>query len=93
MVKPAEAAVRKQAYELFLQHRRKGKVANLLNMAGYRTRSGKVWHDSQLFRILTDPSAKGVYYFNRMRQLEASWRTEPKPESEWGKSESRHQGH
>ena len=84
VLKPAEAAIRKQAYELFLQHRRKGKVANLLNAAGYRTRGGALWHDSQLFRILTDPSAKGVYYFNRMRRLEDSWQTEPKPESEWG---------
>ena len=87
VVKPAEATVRKKAYELFLLHRRKGKVANLLNAAGNRTRGGALWRDSQLYRILTDPSAKGVYYFNRMRQLENSWQTEPKPESEWGKVE------
>jgi site-specific DNA recombinase len=87
VVKPAEAAVRRKAYDLFLTHRRKGKVANLLNAAGYRTRGGSLWRDSQLFRILTDSSAKGVYFFNRVRQLEGSWQTEPKPENEWGKVE------
>lgn len=30
VVHPVEAAVRRQAYELFLQHRRKGVVAKLL---------------------------------------------------------------
>jgi len=85
--KPEEAAIRQKAYELFFQHRRKGKVANLLNAAGYRTRGGVLWHDSQVYRILTDPSAKGIYYFNRMRQLEKSWQTVPKPENEWGKVE------
>jgi len=87
IVKPAEAAIRRKAYDLFLAHRRKGKVANLLNAAGYRTRGDALWRDSQVFRILTDSSAKGVYYFNRMRQLDDSWQTEPKPESEWGKVE------
>lgn len=87
VIKPAEAAVRKKAFELFLLHRRKGKVANLLNAAGYRTRGGVLWHDSQVYRILTCPSAKGIYYFNRMRQLEKSWQTVPKPENEWGKVE------
>src|SRR5580693_10392518 len=60
VVQPEEASVRKKAYELFLQHRRKGKVANLLNAAGYRTRGGVLWHDSQVYRLLTDPSAKGI---------------------------------
>ena len=72
---------------MFLQHRRKGKVAKLLNAAGYRTRGGVIWHDSQVYRLLTDPSAKGIYYFNRMRQLEKSWQTVPKPENKWGKVE------
>ncbi len=87
VIKPEEAVIRKKAFELFLQHRRKGKVANLLNAAGHRTRNGRLWHDSQVYRLLTCTSAKGVYYFNRMRQLEKSWQTAPKPESEWGKVE------
>src|SRR5579862_3963394 len=84
VIHPEEAPIRRKAYELFLQHRRKGVVANLLNAAGYRTRGKLQWHDSQVYRILTDPSAKGIYYFNRLRQV-GEWKTELKPEDQWGK--------
>ena len=87
VIKPEEAAIRRKAYGLFLQHRRKGQVAKLLNAAGYRTRGGVIWRDTQMLRTLIDPSAKGIYYFNRVRQTERSWRVELKPESEWGKVE------
>lgn len=80
---PEEAAIRRKAYELFLQLRRKGQVAKTLNAAGYRSRNGSVWRDTQVLRTLIDPSAKGIYHFNRFRQT-GTWRTEPKPESEWG---------
>src|ERR1043166_526527 len=86
VVQPDEAPVRRKAYDLFLQHRRKGTVAKLLNAAGDRTREGNIWRDTQIFRTLVDPSAKGVYYFNRFRQT-GTWRTEPKPEDQWGKVE------
>ena len=84
VVKPEEAAIRRKAYELFLQFRRKGQVAREMNAAGYRTREGAIWRDTSILRILEEPSAKGMYVFNTMRQT-GSWRTEPKPESEWGK--------
>lgn len=87
VIEPQEAAIRRKAYELFLQYRRKGQVAKFLNTAGYRSRNGSIWRDTQVLRTLVDPSAKGIYYFNRVRQTEKSWRTEPKPESEWGKVE------
>ena len=87
IIEPQEAAIRRKTYELFLQHRRKGHVAKLLNAAGYRSRNGSIWRDTQVLRTLVDPSAKGIYFFNRVRQTEKSWRTEPKPESEWGKVE------
>jgi site-specific DNA recombinase len=80
---PAEAPIRRRAYELFLDHRRKGLVARLLNDAGHRTRSGSRWSDIAIDRILHCPSAKGVYQLNRMRQT-GSWTWEEKPESEWG---------
>jgi site-specific DNA recombinase len=80
---PERAPVRKLAYELFLKHRRKTAVARLLNQGGYRTRDGKQWYDTTVTRILTDTSAKGVYYINRVKSL-GNWRDEPKPESEWG---------
>jgi site-specific DNA recombinase len=83
---PEEAPVRRKAYELFLQHRRKGTVAKLLNVAGYRTRDGVVWRDTQVARVLTDSSAKGIYYFNRTKK-HGDWKHAAKPESEWGKVE------
>lgn len=86
IIQPEEALVRKKAYELFLQHRRKGVVSKLLNTAGYRTRNGSIWRDTSVLRILDESSAKGVYVFNTQRQT-GSWRTEPKPESEWGRAE------
>lgn len=86
VLQPEEAAVRRKAYELFLQHRRKGQVAKLLNAAGYRTRDGNIWRDTSILRILNESSAKGVYVFNTMR-LTGTWRTELKPESEWGRAE------
>jgi site-specific DNA recombinase len=86
VLKPEEAAIRRKAYELFLQHRRKGQVAKHLNAAGYRTRDGNIWRDTSILRLLGESSAKGVYVFNTMRQT-GDWRTEPKPEDEWGKAE------
>ena len=81
---PDEAPVRRQAYELFLQHRRKGTVAKHLNLAGHRTRDGKLWRDMQVTRVLIETSAKGIYYFNRVKK-HGVWKDVEKPESEWGK--------
>src|ERR1041385_845907 len=53
VIKPEEAVIRKKAYELFLEHRRKGKVANLLNAAGYRTRNNALFRDNQIYNMLT----------------------------------------
>ena len=86
MVQPDEAPVRRKAYELFLQYKRKGTVAKLLNAAGHRARKGALWSDTQIKRTLSDPSAKGVYYFNRIRK-NGSWKGTEKPEEEWGKVE------
>jgi site-specific DNA recombinase len=84
IIQPEEAPIRRKAYELFLQHRRKGKVAKLLTASGYRTREGANWSDTQVARILVDTSAKGIYHFNRMRKGSNDI---VKPESEWGKVE------
>ena len=83
LVHQEHAPVRRLAYELFLQHRRKGVVARKLNEAGYRTRTGAKWSDVTIGRVLGCPSAKGVYYLNRTRQT-GNWQWEEKPESEWG---------
>ncbi len=81
---PDEAAVRHKAYDLFRQHRRKGTVAKLLNASGYRTRKAKMWTDVHVRRILIETSAKGIYFFNRVKK-NGDWRSVEKPESEWGK--------
>lgn len=86
VVREREAVIRHEAYRLFIECRRKGQVARTLNAAGYRTRDGSIWRDTSIARILECPSAKGVYFFNRMK-LVGTWKTEMKPESEWGKTE------
>jgi site-specific DNA recombinase len=86
VIQPEEAAIRRKAYDLFLKYRRKGQVARELNSAGYRTHDGNIWRDTSILRILNESSAKGVYVFNTMR-MTGTWRTETKPENEWGRAE------
>jgi site-specific DNA recombinase len=81
---PEEAPIRREVYELFLQHRRKFTVARILNEKGYRTRKGRLWEEIQIKDMLTDSSAKGVYFFNKEKRT-GSWKGVPKPESEWGR--------
>jgi site-specific DNA recombinase len=83
---PDEAPIRRRAYELFRDHRRKGTVAKLLNASGYRTRGGKIWRDVHVRRMLMETSAKGIYFFNRVKSFKSgTWKKTEKPESEWGK--------
>ena len=84
VIHPDEAPIRREAYELFRQHRRKGTVARILNAAGHRTRQGKLWTDTQIRRMLADSSAIGTYYVTRVKKG-GDWRYETKPESEWGR--------
>ena len=82
---PAETAVRREAFELFLVHRRKGVVARMLHEKGYRTRSGTKFTDVHIDRMLRCSSAKGLYRTNFFRiTTTGGWRKEAKPESEWG---------
>lgn len=83
---PAEAPIRQKIFQMFLQYRRKGRVAKLLNASGYRTREGSMWAEAQIQRALTDSSAKGLYIFNRMHKTGA-WKGTEKPEDEWGRAE------
>lgn len=85
---PLEAAIRREAFELFLVHRRKGVVARLLQAKGHRTRSGSEMTDVHVDRMLRCSSAKGLYRTNLYRVTNADgWKREAKPESEWGSVE------
>ncbi len=86
VIHPAEAPIRREAYELFVTNQRKYAVAQMLNAKGYRTRKGCLWQETQVKDILLDESAKGVYIFNRQKRT-GPWRFELKPESEWGRIE------
>lgn len=59
-IDPHEAPVRQLIYREFLLHRRVKTVARRLNEMGLRTRSGSLWSDSTIARILADPIAAGV---------------------------------
>jgi site-specific DNA recombinase len=83
-VVPEEAAIRREAFELFLKHRRKGTVARLLSNKGLRTREGALFRDMQIHRMLTCSSAIGNYRNNQWRATKKGKGMELKPESEWG---------
>jgi site-specific DNA recombinase len=83
---PEEAPIRREAYELFLIHRRKHTVARMFNDKGYRTRKNRKWQWAQIKTMLADPSAKGVHFFNRTKRV-GNWKHVAKPESEWGRIE------
>lgn len=57
---PEESVIRKEMFELYLEHQRYGAVARMLNKKGYRTKRGKKFSDTAIKRLLKDPIAKGI---------------------------------
>lgn len=81
-IEPNEAKVRKLAFALFAQHKRKGAVARLLNEAGHRPRRGPAWRDVTIGRLLNCTSARGEYAVKRTTTDEAGKRVE-RPKDDW----------
>ena len=78
---PDEAPIRKLAYELYAEHRRKKTVAQILNDRGYRSRTGLAFSAKVLEDMLKDTTAKGLYRANFCTRRNG--RYEIKPEGDW----------
>jgi len=78
---PEEAPILKLIFELFQVHRRIGRVARLLNEAGYRTSKGETFSETTIWNILKNPVAKGLHRANYSRS--DGKKRLIKPESEW----------
>ena len=78
-----EAPIRRQIYELFDLHKRKRKVARILNEQGFRTRSGAQFSECAIERLIRDSTAKGVHRrnFTKTQGKGKPWLY--KDESEW----------
>jgi len=82
---PEEATVRKLAFTLFLQEKRKKTVARILNERGYRTRKNTKFYDVNIRRWLRDPLSKGLRrsYFSYKEVIDGKTVVKYRDPSEW----------
>lgn len=76
-----EAPIRRRMYELFVEHKRVGTVATVLNKDGHRTRKGLAFGKTTVKRLLGDPTAKGLHRLNYTTARNGE--VELKPEEDW----------
>lgn len=77
-----EAPIRKMMFDLFLEHKRFGTVANILNDKGYRTKRKSLFSGTTIKRLLQDPKAKGIRR-SHTTKIDENGKTVMRDKEEW----------